>query len=128
MSVEETVVVDDLHAITPSEYIEVGDATVNNLSYQQARHYNLPVNGVYVANPGYLMSKSAIPRGAVITRLRRVTRSRNLDDFEKALDAQADGTRALMHYVTIDNPQNTTVRPFEIDRIWFPVRRCSRER
>ena len=125
-TVNETVVVDDLHAITPSEFIEVGDATVNNLSYQQARHYNLPVTGVYVANPGYLMSKSAIPRGAVIKRFGD-HEIHNLDDFEKALDAQADGSRALMHFVTIDNPQNTTVRPFEMDRVWFPVRRCSRD-
>ncbi|MDX1507163.1 MAG: PDZ domain-containing protein [Woeseiaceae bacterium] len=126
VAVAETVIVDDLHSITPSEYIEVGDATVNNLSYQQARHYNLPVNGVYVANPGYLMSKSAIPRGAVITRVGG-HEIRNLDDFEQALDAQADGSRALMHYVTMDNPQNTTVRPFEMDRVWFPVRRCVRD-
>ena len=125
-AVAATVVVDDLHAITPSEYIEVGDATLNNLSYQQARHYNLPVDGVYVANPGYLLSKSAIPRGAVITRFGE-DQIRNIDDFEAALDKQADGSRALMHYVTIDNPQNTTVRPFEMDRVWFPVRRCSRD-
>ena len=123
-SVAESVIVDDLHAITPSEYIEVGDATLNNLSYQQARHYNLPVDGVYVANPGYLLSKSAIPRGAVITRFGE-DEIRNIDDFEAALDKQADGSRALMHYVTIDNPQNTTVRPFEMDRVWFPVRRCA---
>jgi S1-C subfamily serine protease len=123
--VTETVPVSDLHAITPSSFIEVGDAIVNNLSYQQARHYNLPVEGVYVANPGYLMSKSAVPRGAVITGFA----SRDigsLDDFEAALDGLADGSRALLRYVTLDNPQNVVVRPFEMDRVWFPVRRCTR--
>lgn len=124
-TVEETVVVDDLHRITPSEYIEVGDAVVNNLSYQQARHYNLPVEGVYVANPGYLISKAAVPRGAVITQMGSDD-IRSLDDFEDALDELADGSRALLRYVTLDNPQNATVRPFEMDRTWFPVRRCSR--
>ena len=121
-----TVNVDDLHAITPSEYIEVGDAIVNNLSYQQARHYNLPVEGVYVANPGYLLSKSGVPRGAVVTDFGAdpVT---NLDDFEAALAKIAHGSRSVLRYVTIDNPQNSTVRPFEMDRIWFPVRRCVRD-
>ena len=52
--VETSVIVDDLHAITPDEYLEFGDAIVNRLSYQQARHYNRPVDGVYVANPGAL--------------------------------------------------------------------------
>jgi S1-C subfamily serine protease len=53
-AVRHTLTVSNLHAITPAEFIEFGDAIVNNLSYQQSRHYNLPVSGVYVANPGYL--------------------------------------------------------------------------
>ncbi|HEX5788344.1 MAG TPA: trypsin-like peptidase domain-containing protein, partial [Woeseiaceae bacterium] len=124
--VVQEVPVTDLHAITPSEYVEVGDATLNELSYQQARHYNLPIEGVYVANPGYLMSKAAVPRGAVITRF-GTAEIRGLDDFEAALDELADGSRAQMHYVTMENPQNTVVRPFEMDRVWFPVRRCARD-
>ncbi len=124
-TVTETVAVTDLHGITPSEFIEVGDAIVNNLSYQQARHYNLPVRGVYVANPGYLMSKAAVPRGAVIVQVggKDIT---DLSDFEVALDDIADGSRAMIRYVTIDNPQNEIVRPFEMDRVWFPLRRCTR--
>ena len=120
------IVVGDLHAITPDAYIEVGDAIVNHLSYQQARHYNLPVEGVYVANPGYLMSKAAIPRGAVITSFDG-NDIRTLDDFEAALDALPDGGRALVRFVSLENPQNTVVRTFEMDRIWFPVRRCTRQ-
>jgi S1-C subfamily serine protease len=121
-----SLVVTDLHSITPSEFIDVGDAIVNNLSYQQARHYNLPVQGVYVANPGYLMSKAAVPRGAVISKFGSAV-IRNLDDFEAALDRLADGSRAQLRFVTIDNPRNTVVRPFEMDRVWFPVRRCARD-
>ncbi|HNP37316.1 MAG TPA: PDZ domain-containing protein [Woeseiaceae bacterium] len=119
-------VVSDLTSITPSAYIEVGDAIVNNLSYQQARHYNLPVEGVYVANPGYLMSKAAVPRGAVITRFGTAV-IRDLDDFEVALNQLADGSRAQLRFVTMDNPNNVVVRPFEMGRVWFPVRRCERD-
>lgn len=125
-SITETVVVSDLHSITPSEFIEVGDAIVNNLSYQQARHYNLPIEGVYVASPGYLLSKSAVPRGAVITKFGK-DEIRNIDDFEAALDKLADGSRSVLRYVTLDNPSNSVVRPFEMDRVWFPVRRCTRD-
>ena len=123
--VRHTLTVTDLHSITPAEFIEFGDAIVNNLSYQQSRHYNLPVSGVYVANPGYLLSKAAVPRGAVITQLGQDD-IENLDDFEKALDKLATGDTAPLRYVTIDNPQNAVVRTFDMDRIWFPVRRCSR--
>ena len=83
-AVRHTLAVTDLHSITPAEFIEFGDAIVNNLSYQQSRHYNLPVSGVYVANPGYLLSKSAVPRGAVITQLGKDDIT-DIDDFEKAL-------------------------------------------
>ena len=117
--------VDDLHAITPAEYLEFGDGIVNTLSYQQARHYNRDVNGVYVANPGYLLSKAAIPRGAVIVEVDGEDVG-DLDDFEAALDGLANGERALVRYVTMENPQNSIVRLLEMDRIWFPARRCSR--
>jgi len=124
--VKETIAVADLDAITPDEYVEFGDAIVNNLSYQQARHYNLPARGVYVANPGYLLSKSAIPRGAVITEIesRKID---NIDDLEESLDKLAGGERALIRYVTMENPNNSIVRSLEMDRVWFPVRRCSRD-
>ena len=124
--VKATLVVTDLHTITPDEFLEFGDATVNNLSYQQARHYNLPVSGVYVANPGYLLSKAAIPRGAVITEFGGKPIA-NIDDFANALDQLADGSRSLTRFVTMDSPRNSSVRAFEMDRVWFPVRRCVRD-
>ena len=118
--------VDDLHAITPDEYLEFGDAIVNTLSYQQARHYNRAASGVYVANPGYLLSKAAIPRGAVITEVNGAPIA-DLNDFENALDELADGERARVRYVNMENPQNPIVRLLEMDRVWYPAQRCSRD-
>jgi S1-C subfamily serine protease len=118
--------VDDLHAITPDAYIEFGDGIVNRLSYQQARHYNRAANGIYVANPGYLLSKAAIPRGAVIVEMDGEP-VLDLDDFEAALNQLADGERAQVRYVTMENPQNSIVRLLEMDRVWFPARRCARD-
>jgi S1-C subfamily serine protease len=125
-SVIENVLVTDLHAITPDEFLEFGDAIVNNLSYQQARHYNRSSIGVYVAHPGYLLSKSAIPRGAVITEFAGEP-IENIDDLQAALNNLADGGREQVRYVTMDNPQNSIVRSFEMDRVWFPARRCARD-
>ena len=124
--IEASILVDDLHAITPDEYLEFGDAIVNPLSYQQARHYNRAVEGVYVANPGYLLSRAAIPRGAVITEMDGESIT-TLDEFEAALAELADGERVLVRYVTMENPQNSVVRLLEMDRVWFPSRRCARD-
>src|SRR5882672_3495349 len=43
--------VGDLHAITPSAYLEFGDTVVHTVSYQMSRHFNVAVSGVYV-EPG----------------------------------------------------------------------------
>ena len=118
--------VDDLHSITPDEYLEFGDGTVNKLSYQQARHYNRQPSGIYVANPGYVFSKSAIPRGAVILEMDGKPVN-DLDDFEAALDQLADGERVNVRYINMENPQNSVVRSLEMDRVWFPAQRCTRD-
>jgi S1-C subfamily serine protease len=125
-SVVEQVLVTNLHDITPDEFLEFGDAIVNDLSYQQARHYNRSATGVYVANPGYLLSKSAIPRGAVIVEFGGKPIA-NIDELEAEFERLPDGGRRLIRYVTMDNPQNSVVRSFEMDRVWFPVRRCTRD-
>jgi S1-C subfamily serine protease len=124
--IDAKVQVDDLHAITPDEFIEFGDGIVNQLSYQQARHYNRPASGVYVANPGYLLSRAAVPRGAVIIEMDGKP-IETLDDFEAGLAELADGQRALLRYMTMENPQNSTVRLLEMDRVWFPSQRCARD-
>src|SRR5437016_9110963 len=113
--------VGDLHAITPASYAEFGDAVVHTLSYQQARHFNVPTRGVYVANPGYVFGAAGIPRGAVITMMdsRRID---SLSDFEAGVAQLGDGDRAPVRYITIDDPNGSQLRSIRMDRLWFPAR------
>lgn len=116
----------DLHAITPDEYLEFGDAVVNKLSYQLARHLNRPIAGVYVANPGYVFGSAGIPRGSVIVAMgeRQVV---DLDDFEAALDGLADGERVAVRFFTFDDPAASKLRLMRMERRWFPAQRCRRD-
>ena len=93
-----------LSAITADEYLEFGEAVVHTLSYQQARHYNLPIKGVYVANPGYVFGSAGIPRGALISSFNG-KKIDTLADFEAALADLADGERAPVRYVTLEDPR-----------------------
>jgi S1-C subfamily serine protease len=117
--------VSDLHTITPSAYAELGDAVVNTLSYQQARHFNVPTRGVYVANPGYIFGAAGIPRGAVITSMdgKHVN---TLDDFEARVAQLGNGDHTAVRYITIDDPNGSQLRSVRMDRLWFPAHHCER--
>ncbi|HXA93634.1 MAG TPA: trypsin-like peptidase domain-containing protein, partial [Steroidobacteraceae bacterium] len=96
----------DLNAITPDSYMEFGEAVVNTLSYQQARHFNVPVKGVYVANPGYVLASAGVPRGAVITAVQAKPVD-DLDELQTAIGSLGDGDRATLRYFTIEDPNGS---------------------
>jgi len=116
----------DLHAITPSEYIQFGDGVFHNLSYQQAWHLNKPISGIYVAAPGYVFRTAGIPRQSVITEIDGNTVN-DLDDLEAVLEQLAEGQEAAVRFFPIDNPQGAVLQVMRMDRRWFPVMRCARD-
>src|ERR1700689_5375323 len=118
--------VQSLGAITADEYIEFGEAVVHTLSYQQARHFNVPIRGVYVANPGYVFGSAGIPHGALISSFNG-KKMETLADFEAALAGLADGARAPVRYVTIEDPRAVQLKVIRMDRRWFPARECKRD-
>ncbi len=118
--------VQSLSAITADEYIEFGEAVVHSLSYQQARHFNVPIKGVYVANPGYVFGSAGIPRAALIASFNG-KKVENLQDFEAALADLADGASAPVRYVTLEDPRAAQLKVIRMDRRWFPARKCKRD-
>jgi S1-C subfamily serine protease len=125
-SVNHDLRVQSLHDITPDEYIEFGEAVVHTLSYQQARHFNVPIKGVYVANPGYVFGSAGIPRAALISSLdgKKID---NLADFAATLAELADGAKAAVRYVTLEDPRAVQLKVIRMDRRWFPARECKRD-
>ena len=117
--------VDDLHQITPDEFIQYGEGVFNNLSYQQARHFNRPVSGVYVANPGYVFGSAAIPRTSLLLSVDGEA-MQSLDDLQRVLERLADDQRVTVRFVQFDDPQTERQRIIINDRDWFPAQRCKR--
>ncbi|MGE4657355.1 MAG: trypsin-like peptidase domain-containing protein, partial [Gammaproteobacteria bacterium] len=124
--IRQEIVVDDLHLITPDEFIEYGDGVFHNLSYQQAWHFNRPVLGVYTANPGHIFGTAAIPRASLIIGIdgRSVI---SLDDFQQRFEALSDQQRVTVRFVTLDDSQTEKLRLITNDRRWFPAKRCKRD-
>jgi pro-apoptotic serine protease NMA111 len=118
--------VQSLSAITADEYIEFGEAVVHTLSYQQARHFDVPIKGVYIANPGYVFGSAGIPRAALMSSFNG-KKLESLKDFEAALADLADGARAPVRYVTLEDPRAVQLKVIRMDRRWFPARKCKRD-
>ena len=125
-SVSHDLQVQSLHAITADEYIEFGEAVVHTLSYQQARHFNVPIKGVYVANPGYVFGSAGIPHAALISSFNG-KKVDNLADFAAALAELSDGAKAAVRYVTLEDPRAVQLKVIRMDRRWFPARECKRD-
>ncbi|MDB2544162.1 trypsin-like peptidase domain-containing protein [Woeseiaceae bacterium] len=117
--------VTNLHDITPSSYLSFGDAIFNNFSYQQARHYNRSLEGVYVADPGYSLSRSAIPAGAVIFEIdgKSIT---TIEDLQNYLSQLTHQNKMNVRFVKFSDPINSVLRSVEVDRTWFKSEICIR--
>ncbi|HEV7613730.1 MAG TPA: trypsin-like peptidase domain-containing protein [Steroidobacteraceae bacterium] len=125
-TLQHTLDVQSLSAITADEYIEFGEAVVHTLSYQQARHFNVPIRGVYVANPGYAFGSAGIPRAALISSFNG-KKIDDLKDFEAVLSELPDGASAPVRYVTLEDPRAAQLKVMRMDRRWFPARKCRRD-
>lgn len=117
--------VQDLHAITPADYLEVGRAVLHDLSYQQARNHHRPVRGAYLAVPGYMFSTARIPSGAVITHVDG-TEVANLDELQAELERKADGQRVVFRFNAASDPRQGYESVAVMDRTWYPMQRCRR--
>ncbi len=118
--------VEDLHSITPDNYLEFGGGVLNPLSYHQARNHSVPVEGVFLANSGYTFSRAGLPPGLVFTHVGGVQVS-DLDQFEEEMAHYSDGERVPLQFYALDKPRSPGVAVVRADRKWFPMQRCYRD-
>ncbi|MBO87394.1 MAG: hypothetical protein CL927_18760, partial [Deltaproteobacteria bacterium] len=118
--------VGDLHAITPDRYVEFDAAILHELSYQKARSYSVPVDGIYVANNGYGLSKAGISKGAVLRRIAD-QEVHSVDDLTQLLATLPDGEQVRVEWIWLGNPRRTMISSWEVDRRWFESNVCVRQ-
>ncbi|MFC1750284.1 trypsin-like peptidase domain-containing protein [Pseudomonadota bacterium] len=124
MDIELTV--QDLNEITPSSYVDVGGALLHDLSYQLARNFNIPVEGVYVARVGYMLGNENIGRGNVITSIAGKS-VKTVVEAEAILKTLGDGERFNVRYFVLSNPRHERERIVTMDRRWFSAETCHRD-
>ncbi|KAI8534548.1 hypothetical protein RHMOL_Rhmol10G0098800 [Rhododendron molle] len=90
--------VQDLHSITPYSFLEVSDAVIHPLSYQQARNFRFHCGLVYVAEPGYFLG-SKVPRHSIIKKFGGEEISR-LEDLISVLSKLTRGARVPLEFIS----------------------------
>ena len=123
--VSASILVDDLDESMPSEYLKLDNAIFHNLSYQQARHFNKPIGGVYIASSGGHFEKAGVSSAGVITELDGQPID-SLASFIKQLSNVADGTRVKLRYFNIKKPTISNFSVVEINRQWQENLHCKK--
>lgn len=118
--------VDDLTTITPSAYLKFDGGIFHNLSYQQARHFNKPIKGVYVASSAGSFKQAGIPNRSVITEFNGVHID-TIEEFNKQLSLIATGTKVHLRYFNLSNPNTSDYALVEINRTWFEHSYCQKK-
>ncbi|MCA9689842.1 MAG: trypsin-like peptidase domain-containing protein [Myxococcales bacterium] len=116
----------DLHAVSPSRYLEVGGAILHDLSYQRARSHDVPLSGVYVASPGYLLTRSELDRDCVIVGIGGQP-TPTLAQLEARLAAIPHDAPVQARFYALDAPSRERTSVFFMDRRWFPMTRTARD-
>lgn len=122
---EKKVTVTDLHRVTPDSLVMGCHATFNSLSYQMARHYGIPIDGVYISFPGYCFQKSQISANNVITAIND-TPIHSIGDLWAVLQEIPDQQRFFVEYFALSNPQQRKSSAVLWDRTWFPLEQWTR--
>ena len=117
-----TLHIQDLHAVTPSRFLDIGGGSLHNLSYQQARNFRTKVHQVYVAEPGYLLGKAGCPKHSIITAVAGQS-TFHLDDFIEIILKLDHGQRVPLEYFTFDERNRKKQTILHVDWVWYSTPR-----
>ncbi|KND01283.1 uncharacterized protein SPPG_03093 [Spizellomyces punctatus DAOM BR117] len=118
---EFTLTVQDLHSISPDRYLEVGGAKLNNVSYQLARQFCVPVEGIYVSEPAGMFRLDGSDHGWIISSI-DTKPTPNLDEFIAAFKEIPDRERIPVEYYSILDVHTKSVAVVTAERHWSGFR------
>ena len=114
----DTVQVQDLHAVSPSRFIEVAGGSVHALSYQQARNMRRRCGEVYVADPGYMLANAGVPKHAIVLSAGGAP-VKSLDDYARSLSGLRQGEKLRLEYITFAERHRKRIALLQMDRRWY---------
>jgi S1-C subfamily serine protease len=122
---EYTLYVDDLHRLTPQSLVKFDGSIFHDLSYQQARHFNKPIEGVYVAASNGYFSRAGVPNRSVIVEFNGVA-TPHAQALNEELLKLSNGEKVHVRYYDFSTPNTTNYARVEINRKWFEHSVCEK--
>jgi pro-apoptotic serine protease NMA111 len=117
--------VSDLDQVSPTSLVKWDGSIFHTLSYQQARHFNKAIRGVYVAASSGGFKKAGVPNRSVITEFNGVPVD-SVEELQKQLSQIESGTKVNLRYFDFDTPNTTNYALVELSRTWFEHSYCQK--
>lgn len=117
------VLVSDLFALLPDEYLEYGDTVIIPVGLSTARLFNVPAKGVMVVDPGRLFGSQNIRPLARIDEINGNEVS-SLDDLSRALSKVQEGQKFSLRYRYLYDASNQEYKQIRDYSQWFNNQHC----
>lgn len=117
--IKQMIKIGNLHDITPDRFVHVAGASFNNLSYQVARCYCLPVRGLYVCDGSGSFEFSNQDTLGFIVETVDDKPVANLDEFVEVMKQLPDCSRVPVVYRHVSDMHAEYVQTIYIDRHWY---------
>lgn len=116
--ITQTICVGDLHKITPDRYVEVAGASFNNLSYQIARCYCVPVKGVFINDASGSFEFSTFEKNGWLLETVDDQPTPDLDAFVQVMKMIPDTQKVTITYRHVSDLHTEIFRAVYIERHW----------
>ncbi|CAI5758743.1 unnamed protein product [Candida verbasci] len=116
--IKQFIKIGNLHDITPNRFVTIGGASFNDLSYQIARCFCLPIRGVFVNNgSGSFEFSCQESLGWIIENIDDKP-VKNLDEFIEVMKLIPDGARVPVTYRHVSDMHTDYIQTIYLDRHW----------
>lgn len=112
------ITIGDIHAITPSRYVEVAGASFNDLSYQMARCYCVPVKGVFINDASGTFDISPVEKNGWILDNIDDKPTPDLDTFIEVVKQIPDRQKVSIGYRHMSDLHTKSVNVVYMERHW----------
>ncbi|KAK7684076.1 hypothetical protein QCA50_012718 [Cerrena zonata] len=115
---KQSITIGNLHDITPDQYVDVAGASFNNLSYQVARCYCIPVKGVFINDASGSFEFSTFDKNGWLLQSVDDQPTPDLHAFIEVMKKIPDRQKVTISYKHVSDLHHENIHVVYIERHW----------